>query len=103
MIAVIKSGGKQYKVTEGQTVRVECLPQADGEAVEFRDVLLVENGDQVIVGNPVVENAVVRGVVEEHGQGKKVLVFKRKKRKQYKRFKGHRQLYTAVLIQEITC
>ncbi|MBP7865083.1 MAG: 50S ribosomal protein L21 [Acidobacteria bacterium] len=102
MIAVIKTGGKQYKVTEGQTFRVESLPTPEGEGVVFQDVLLVETPEKTVIGRPVIDNAAVKGVVTRHGKGDKVLVFKKKKRKQYRRTKGHRQVFTEVKVESIT-
>jgi large subunit ribosomal protein L21 len=99
--AVIKSGGKQYRVAEGEVVRVEELGIDSGSEVEFRDVLLVRTDDQTLIGQPLVEGASVKGVVQEVGQGEKVLVFKYKKKKQYRRTRGHRQHYSAVRIEKI--
>jgi len=99
--AVIMSGGKQYRVSEGDLVRLEELGVESGSEVEFKDVLLVAADDQTYIGRPLVTGASVKGVVEERGQGDKVLVFKYKKKKQYRRTRGHRQHYSAVRIQEI--
>jgi large subunit ribosomal protein L21 len=99
--AVIKSGGKQYRVAEGEVVRVEELGIESGSEVEFRDVLLVRTDDQTLIGQPLVEGASVKGVVQEVGQGEKVLVFKYRKKKQYRRTRGHRQHYSAVRIEKI--
>ncbi len=101
MYAVIMSGGKQYRVSEGDLVRLEELGVDSGAEVEFKDVLLVKTDDQTYIGQPVVEGATVKGVVEERGQGDKVLVFKYKKKKQYRRTRGHRQHFSAVRIQGI--
>ena len=101
MYAVIMSGGKQYRVSEGDLVRLEELGVESGSEVEFKDVLLVAADDQTHIGRPLVTGASVKGVVEERGQGDKVLVFKYKKKKQYRRTRGHRQHYSAVRIQEI--
>jgi large subunit ribosomal protein L21 len=99
--AVIRSGGKQYRVAEGDVVRVEELGIDSGAEVEFKDVLLVRTDDQTLIGQPLVEGASVKGVVQEVGQGDKVLVFKYKKKKQYRRTRGHRQHYSAVRIDKI--
>jgi len=99
--AVILSGGKQYRVTEGETVRVEKLDVEAGVEVEFKDVLLVRTDDQTYIGRPLVEGAAVTGVVENQGQGKKVTVFKYKKKKQHRRTRGHRQDYSEVRIEKI--
>ncbi len=101
MYAVIVSGGKQYRVSEGDLVRLEELGVDSGTEVEFKDVLLVKTDDQTYIGQPLVEGATVKGVVEERGQGDKVLVFKYKKKKQYRRTRGHRQHFSAVRIQGI--
>lgn len=101
MYAVIRSGGKQYRVAEGDVVRVEELGIDSGAEVEFKDVLLVRTDDQTLIGQPLVEGASVKGVVQEVGQGDKVLVFKYKKKKQYRRTRGHRQHYSAVRIDKI--
>ncbi|MBN2429926.1 MAG: 50S ribosomal protein L21 [Acidobacteria bacterium] len=101
MFAVIKSGSKQFKIEEGQTIRVEALPAAEGDSLEIKDVLLVDTGEEVKIGTPTVENAVVTARVLENGLDDKVIVFKKKRRKQYKRLRGHRQQYTALKIDKI--
>ncbi len=101
MYAVILSGGKQYCVAEGETVRLEKLGADSGDQIEFKDVLLVKTDDKTYIGKPLVEGALVRGVVEGNGQSDKVLVFKYKKKKQYRRTRGHRQVYTDVRIEQI--
>ncbi|MCI0419143.1 MAG: 50S ribosomal protein L21 [Acidobacteria bacterium] len=101
MYAVIKSGGKQYKVSPGDVVRVEKLEREPGASVEFEEVLAVNNDETTIVGTPTVANARVSGTVVENGKAKKVIVFKYKRKKQYKVFRGHRQRFTAVKIDEI--
>jgi large subunit ribosomal protein L21 len=98
--AIIRSGGKQFRVEEGGTVRVPSLDKQAGERVEL-EALVVATGDGVQVGSPAVEGAKVTGTVVEHGRGPKVIVFKKKRRKQYKRTQGHRQNYTAVKIDSI--
>lgn len=97
MFAIIKTGGKQYKVSEGDTIYVEKLDVEDGKKVVFDEVLMA--GDTI--GSPLVDGAVVEGVVEKHGKGKKIIVFKYKAKKGYKRKQGHRQPYTKVLIKKI--
>jgi large subunit ribosomal protein L21 len=99
--AVIMSGGKQYKVVEGEIVRLEKLETESG-TVEFREVLLVKADDTTYVGKPLVDGAVVQGTIEQQGKSDKVLVFKYKKKKQYRRTRGHRQRYSAVRIDRIT-
>ena len=101
MYAVIKAGGKQYKVSPGDIVRVEKLVQEAGTAVEFGEVLALNNDQNLVVGSPLVANARVSGTVVETGKAKKVLIFKYKRKKQYKVFRGHRQRFTAVKIDAI--
>ncbi|MBF0573038.1 MAG: 50S ribosomal protein L21 [Desulfamplus sp.] len=101
MYAVIKTGGKQYKVEEGQIFRFEKLEGEIGSEIKFNDVLLYSDGEKMTLGSPIIENAVVSANIIEQGKGKKVIVFKYKRRKSYKRMKGHRQLYTAVKINSI--
>ncbi len=102
MYAIIRTGGKQYQVAAGDTLRVEKLQGEVGETVELSDVLLVADGDDVKVGKPVVDGARVVAKIAEQGKAKKVLVFKKKKRKGYRVLRGHRQLFTALSIEEIT-
>jgi large subunit ribosomal protein L21 len=99
--AVIMTGGKQYRVSEGDLVRVEELGVDSGSKVEFKEVLLVKGEDATYIGQPLVPGAAVQGTVETVGKGDKVLVFKIKKKKQYRRTRGHRQPFTAVRIEKI--
>jgi large subunit ribosomal protein L21 len=99
--AVIRSGGKQYCVSEGDIVRVEKLEIEQGASVEFRDVLLVKTDDKTYIGQPLVQGASVVGVMESQGKDPKVLVFKYKKKKQYRRTRGHRQQHSEVRIEKI--
>jgi large subunit ribosomal protein L21 len=101
MYAVIRSGGKQYRVAPGQTIRLEALAGDVGAKVELGDVLLVENEGKFQVGSPLITNAKVQATVLEHDRAKKILVFKKKRKKQYRRTQGHRQDYTAVRIDNI--
>ena len=102
MYAIIQTGGKQYRVAPGDVLRVERLPGERGDAVQLDQVLLVtDDGGEVRVGTPLVENASVKGEILRQGKAKKILVFKKKRRKNYRRRQGHRQLFTAVQIQEI--
>lgn len=101
MYAVIKTGGKQYRVTEGDLVKVEKISGEVGQKVQLGDVLALGEGDDIKIGTPVVEGASVVGEVVEQGKDKKIVVFKKKRRKGYKKTQGHRQQYTAVKIQEI--
>ena len=101
MYAVLQSGGKQYKVEPGAVVKLEKLPGAVGDKVELGQVLLVGDGDQVQVGQPVLDGTLVTGKIVEQGRHRKILVFKHKRRKDYRKKQGHRQSYTAVLVQGI--
>ncbi|QDI91024.1 50S ribosomal protein L21 [Salicibibacter halophilus] len=100
MYAIIETGGKQVKVEEGQSIFVEKLPAEAGEDVTFDKVMLV-GGDETKVGAPYVEGAKVAGKVEKNGKGKKIIVYKFKRRKGYRRKQGHRQPYTKVTIDSI--
>ena len=102
MYAVIKSGGKQYRVESGAQVKVESLAAKVGESVSFDDVLLVGGGDSVKVGAPLVSGAKVKATVVAHGRGDKVKIFKLRRRKHFQKTQGHRQNYTEVRIDEIT-
>ena len=101
MYAVVKSGGKQYRVTPGQTLRVEKLDGNIGDVITIKDVLLVSDGELVKVGQPLLSEAAVTATIVEQHKTKKVLVFKKKRRKGYQRTQGHRQFYTALKVQEI--
>ena len=101
MYAVIETGGKQYRVNEGQVVRVELLPDELGDEISFDTVNLVATDDNVLVGTPHVDGAAVKAKVVEIGRSQKVIAFKKKRRKGYRRKVGHRQAYTALQIQEI--
>jgi large subunit ribosomal protein L21 len=101
MYAIIRTGGKQFRAEPGQTIKVPSLSAEVGETVTFDDVLVTETDDGVTVGTPGVKGARVTGEVVEHGKGKKVIVFKWKRRKNYRRKQGHRQKYTAVRIDDI--
>jgi large subunit ribosomal protein L21 len=101
MYAIVRTGGKQYQVAAGDTLRVEKLQGEVGDTVEFSDVLLVADGENIRIGTPAVEGAKVVAKIVEQGKAKKVLVFKKKKRKGYRVLRGHRQLFTALSIQEI--
>lgn len=101
MYAIIKSGGKQYCVKEGDVIEVEKLNLTEGQGeVSFNDVLAV-NGEELIVGRPTVEGAVVSAELVEQGKGPKVIIFKYKSKKDYRRKQGHRQPYTKVKITSI--
>ena len=99
MYAIVVSGGKQYKVSEGDVFDVELLPVEVGSTVELDQVLMVGSGDGTNVGKPLVEGAKVTTTVQEHGRGKKIIVYKHKKN--YKRKQGHRQGYTRLQVEKI--
>ena len=101
MYAVVSSGGKQYKVQEGEILRVEKIPGDVGSSITFDQVLMVADGDKVNIGQPVLDDALVEGHIVEQGKGKKIIVFKYKRRKRYRRKQGHRQQFTAVQIDQI--
>jgi large subunit ribosomal protein L21 len=101
MYAVIKTGGKQYRVQPGQTVRVEKLEGNIGDEIALTDVLLVADGETVKVGRPLLAEAVVKAKIVEQHKSRKILVFKKKRRKGYHHAQGHRQPYTALKVQEI--
>jgi large subunit ribosomal protein L21 len=101
MYAVIKTGGKQYRVKSGEQLRIESLPAEVGAAVSFDEVLMVGEGDQVRVGAPLVSGAKVQATVVSHGRGEKVKIFKLRRRKHFQKSQGHRQGYTEVRIDGI--
>ncbi len=101
MYAVVATGGKQYKVREGQILRVEKIPGDIGASVSFDNVLMYSDGDAVSVGQPELGNVAITGHIVEQGKAKKIIVFKYKRRKRYRRKQGHRQHYTAVKIDSI--
>ncbi|MET3290402.1 50S ribosomal protein L21 [Brevibacillus fluminis] len=101
MYAIIETGGKQYKVEEGSVLFIEKLTAGEGEAVTFDKVLLVSKDGKVTAGAPTVAGATVTGKVEKHGKGQKVLVFKYKAKKNYRRKQGHRQPFSKVVIEKI--
>lgn len=101
MYAVIKTGGKQYRVEEGQRLRVEKLPGNPGETIELDQVLLVAGGETPKIGQPLVEGAKVSAEILAQDRAKKIIVFKLKRRKNYRRKYGHRQPYTELKITGI--
>ena len=101
MLAVIKTGGKQYIVKPGDRLKVEKIDAEVGETLEISEVLLVKKEDEVKVGTPVVEGSKVVVSVLEQGRSPKIIVFKKKAKKGYKRKKGHRQPYTLIEVKEI--
>ena len=102
MYAIIESGGKQYKADPGATGEVDRLQIEAGTQIDFDQVLLVADGEEVKVGTPLVKNAAVKATVVEHFKGKKILVFKYKSAERYRRKQGHRQQYTRLHIDEIS-
>ena len=101
MYAVISSGGKQYKVQEGDILRVEKITGEINDPVSFDKVLMFSENEQLNLGRPYLDNVAVQGHIVEQGKEKKILVFKYKRRKRYRRKQGHRQQYTAVKIDRI--
>lgn len=101
MYAVIKSGGKQHRVTVGETLKVELLKEEKGAKLTFDDVLMVVDGDKVSIGEPVVSGATVEAEVLEHGRGEKIRIIKHRRRKHYHKEQGHRQWFTALKITAI--
>jgi large subunit ribosomal protein L21 len=101
MYAVVVTGGKQYRVEEGQTLKVEKLEVATGEALDLEKVLMIGNGDDVKIGAPVVEGAKVTAEVVNHGRHKKVKIMKFKRRKHHMKQMGHRQWFTEIKITSI--
>ena len=102
MFAVLNTGGKQYKVSQGDLIKVEKLESDVGDTVTLSQVLMVGEGEDVEVGSPYVSNCEVTGEVVEQGKGAKIIVFKKKRRKGYRRKNGHRQRFTQLKITEIT-
>ena len=102
MYAVIKTGGKQYRVAEGDTLRVEKLDVAQGESVDFDQVLMVGNGDDIKIGAPVLAGGSVSAEIMRHGKSKKVTAVKFRRRKNYRREFGHRQQFTEIKITGIS-
>ena len=102
MYAVIRTGGKQYRVSQGDTLEIETITGEPGAAVTFDDVLLVGSEDETHIGTPTVSGASVAGTIVTHGKHKKLIVFKFRRRKNYKRKNGHRQNFTRVRIDGIT-
>jgi large subunit ribosomal protein L21 len=101
MYAVIASGGKQYRVSEGDLIRVEKLDGGEGDKVVFDDVLMVGGGERPVVGTPTVSKAKVEAQITAQGRARKIIVFKFKRRKKYRRKQGHRQPYTELRITKI--
>ncbi len=101
MYAVIESGGKQYRIAQGQQIKLETLPAEVGQTLSFDKVLMVASEGAVKVGAPYITGATVKAEVVSHGRGPKITIIKFRRRKNYRRKQGHRQNYTQVRIQEI--
>ncbi|MGL5718609.1 MAG: 50S ribosomal protein L21 [Paraclostridium sp.] len=101
MYAIVKTGGKQYKVSEGDVIFVEKIEANEGDVVTLNDVLACSKDGNLVVGSPVVEGASVQAKVVEQGKGKKIVVFKYKAKKDYRRKNGHRQAYTKIVVEKI--
>ena len=101
MYVIVSSGGKQYKVKQGDIFRIEKIPGAVGDSVSFDKVLMFSDGEKIRVGTPVLGDVSVQGHIVEQDRSKKIIVFKYKRRKSYRRKQGHRQQYTAIKIDEI--
>lgn len=101
MYAIIETGGKQYRVSEGDVIKVEKLSAAEGDTINIDKVLAISEGDDFKVGTPILENAKVEATVVRHGKDKKIIVFKYKPKKNYRRKQGHRQPFTEIRIEKI--
>jgi large subunit ribosomal protein L21 len=102
MYAIIESGGKQYRVEQGTRIKVESLPQAQGETVTLEKVLMLSTDSGIQLGKPTVSGAKVTGEIVAQDRGPKIIVFKKRSKKTYKKTIGHRQNYTEILIKEIS-
>ena len=99
--AIVRTGGKQFRVEPGTSVRVEKLDGAVGDSIELSEVLLVGEKDSATIGTPLVDGAKVVGTITAHGRGPKITIFKMKRRKGYRRKSGHRQSYTEIRVDQI--
>ena len=102
MYAIIKTGGKQHKVAEGEILKVEKLKASEGEPVDITDVLLIEKDGEVTLGSPFIEGAKVTAKILRHGKEDKVTIIKMKRRKDYRKKQGHRQNYSEIQIEQIS-
>lgn len=101
-LAVIKTGGKQYIVKPGDKIKIEKIDKKEGEEIIFEEVLLAQKDKDVLIGNPRLENIKVAGKIIQQGRGKKIIIFKYKSKKRYKKKQGHRQAFTLVEILKIS-
>ena len=102
MYAVIKTGGKQHKVAEGEILKVEKLKASEGEPIDITDVLLIEKDGEVTLGSPFIEGAKVTAKILRHGKADKLTIIKMKRRKDYRKKQGHRQNYSEIQIEQIS-
>jgi len=102
MYAVFRTGGKQFRAEPGAKIRIPALSVEPGESVTFGEVLLADVGDGVAIGTPVIEGASVTAEVLSHGKDRKIIVFKRKRRKGYRKKQGHRQKYTEIRVDQVS-
>ena len=102
MHAVVKTGGKEYRISKGDVIRVEKMDGKVGDQVTMKDILMVSDEGQVQVGNPLLANAMITGEIVQQVKGEKILTYKMKRRKNYRRTKGHRQTYTYIRVNEIS-
>jgi large subunit ribosomal protein L21 len=102
MYAVITTGGKQYKVAPGDVLRVESLEANKGDIIEIKDVYMISDGDKVSIGKPVLASAKVTAEVMGEGRGEKIIIFKHRRRKGFRKTNGHRQNFTAIKVKDIT-
>ncbi|MFW8565006.1 50S ribosomal protein L21 [Orrella sp. 11846] len=102
MYAVIKTGGKQYRIAAGEKLKIEQIPADIGQEITLDNILSVGEGDQIKIGTPTVEGAVVKAKVLAHGRHDKIKIFKMRRRKHYRKQQGHRQNYTEILIESIS-
>lgn len=102
MYAVVKTGGKEYRISKGDVIRVEKMEGRVGDQVSMKDVLMVSQEGQVQLGNPLLAGAVITGKIIQEVKGKKTVTYKMKRRKNYRRTKGHRQTYTYIRVDDIS-
>jgi large subunit ribosomal protein L21 len=101
MYAIIETGGKQYKVEEGSVLNIDKTNKKPGDVIELSNILLLVDGERVEIGRPYLDKGTVLAEIKRHVKGKKIIVFKKRRRKEYKKTLGHRQQYTEVKIKEI--